>query len=126
MVWLDAVENDGHALYLDRARCVRQRNAAGETVQLSGLLGDGSYEGEIQVTCSASGNDVTFADQWLAPRALAEFFQRVPRETVEAVLIDGCRARFRSGHQIQPRPHRSGFNEQRRLVRPGERESPRD
>lgn len=126
MVWLDAVEDDGNALYLDRVRCERLRTAQGERLQLSGLLGDGSYEGEVQVTCSACGAEVTFADQWLAPRALAVFFGRVARETVEAALIDSCRQRIRRHPRAQPRPHHKGQREPNRALPPGEWQPPGD
>lgn len=48
---------------------------------VSGTLGDGWYEGEVAVEVG-SRQAVTFADDWIAPAVLAEFFQRVDREQV--------------------------------------------
>jgi hypothetical protein len=107
MVWLDAVERDGNSLYFDALRSVRRKTGAGEMLLLSGVLGDGSYEGEVQVNCTATGGEVIFADQWLAPRALADFFERIPRETVEETLLARCRQRSRL-RPTGPRPHRRG------------------
>lgn len=46
---------------------------------VSGTLGDGWYEGEVAVEVGPR-QAVTFADDWIAPVALAEFFARIDRE----------------------------------------------
>lgn len=63
---------------------------------VSGILGDGWYEGEVAVE-TGPRQAVTFADDWIAPTVLAEFFQRVDREQV-------CDALYRALAEVSGGP----------------------
>lgn len=106
MVWLDAVEAGGNGLYLEVLYRHRRRTGA----QVSVLLGDGAYEGEVQIEWTATEAIVTFVDHWLRPHALAAFFARISRDEVEQVLVNWCRG-SRKNHQASlPRPARHQCN----------------
>lgn len=91
MVWLNATECNGSALYLDLFRTER-RDCNGEArYAFSGVLGDGGFEGEVLVEVGSTV-EVIFADAWLDPAALDAFFSRVSRTEVEAALGEACRS----------------------------------
>ncbi|ORJ59079.1 hypothetical protein [Geothermobacter hydrogeniphilus] len=97
MVLLNSVTETGQILYLDIWKREKSRAAAGGEL-ISGILGDGSYEGEVLVEITAGRCEVTFLDQHLDPLALKDFFARVDREQLledlqEALLStsDGAR-----------------------------------
>ncbi len=52
---------------------------------ISGILGDGWYEGEVAVEVGAR-QGVTFADEWFDRLALNSFFNRIDRDQVCAAL----------------------------------------
>jgi hypothetical protein len=52
---------------------------------ISGILGDGWYEGEVAVEVGAR-QGVTFADEWFDRLALNDFFNRVDRDRICAAL----------------------------------------
>ncbi|PNU20887.1 hypothetical protein C2E25_04660 [Geothermobacter hydrogeniphilus] len=97
MVLLNSVTETGQVLYLDIWKREKSRAAAGGEL-VSGILGDGSYEGEVLVEITAGRCELTFLDQHLDPLALKDFFARVDREQLledlqEALLptSDGAR-----------------------------------
>ena len=64
----------------------QEPSSSGEsTWVVSGILGDGWYEGEVAVEVGAC-QGVTFADEWFDRLALNDFFNRVDREQVCAAL----------------------------------------
>ena len=52
---------------------------------ISGILGDGWYEGEVAVEIGAC-QGITFADEWFNRLALKDFFNRVDREQICVAL----------------------------------------
>jgi len=90
MVWLDLAENNGSGLYLDVRKVEWRQQRGGRICAVTGMLGDGLYEGDILVEVGGEV-DVTFADQWLAPQRLNGFFSRVDRFEVEAALESAAR-----------------------------------
>jgi len=100
MVWLDAVEAGGNGLYLEVL--YRQRRRTG--TQVSVLLGDGAYEGEVQIEWTATEAIVTFVDHWLRPHDLSAFFARISRDEVEQVLVSWCRTSRKNLQASLPRP----------------------
>lgn len=94
MISLDLVVPGGAAVYLDIQR-IEARQKRGEAFYaLSGTLGDGLYEGEVLVEIGEQV-EVTFIDEWLGGSAMADFFRRVERQTVNAALITAAaRMRF--------------------------------
>jgi len=79
MVWLNTTTQAGQGLYLDIWK--RERSNDRNHLELvSGVLGDGHYEGEVLVEVSPQGCELTFVDQVLDPEALRCFFARVDRE----------------------------------------------
>jgi hypothetical protein len=93
MLYLEVAERSGSALYLD-VHSVEQRLEKGRPVlRVAGVLGDGRYEGEVQVDC-AEQVDITFADAWLNRRALHTFFARIDRKVVCAALAEAVKGRY--------------------------------
>lgn len=110
MVWLNATECNGSALYLDLFRTERRVGNGEARYAFSGILGDGGFEGEVLVEVGRTV-DVVFADAWLDPAALTAFFSRVSRTEVEAALGEACRslalaAERDEAEHPQPRPAR--------------------
>jgi hypothetical protein len=52
---------------------------------ISGILGDGWYEGEVAVEVG-DRQGVTFADEWFDRLALKDFFNRVDRDRICTAL----------------------------------------
>lgn len=108
MVWLNAMAPNGNALYFDIYRSERQSNGGQPRYSFAGILGDGLFEGEVQIELGTTVS-VTFADAWLNPSALEELFTRVDRRQIEAALGDSClllAEQVESEAQTEPRPHR--------------------
>jgi hypothetical protein len=87
MVWLDVAGNDGNALYFVTDRIERRPAAAGAGFSVSGLLGDGCYEGEVLVEVGANPA-VTFIDDWLAQADFSRFAARIDRARVDVALTE--------------------------------------
>ncbi len=85
MVWLNMVADNGSGLYLDISGVEQRRSPGGAVLAISGLVGDGRYEGQVLIEVG-SRVEVTFVDQWLDPAELKEFFSRVERDEVERAL----------------------------------------
>ncbi len=85
MIWLDLMTEGGQGLYFDAWKRERRRTGQGGEL-VSGLLGDGSYEGEVLVELAGDGCDLTFVDSFLAPAALRDFLSRVSVEALKAAL----------------------------------------
>jgi len=87
MVWLDVMGNDGNSLYFvtDRIERLPGTRAAGFAV--SGILGDGRYEGEVIIEVG-DRSAVTFVDAWLASRDFNRFAASIDRERVTAALTE--------------------------------------
>ncbi len=60
-------------------------SSGGPTWVVSGILGDGWYEGEVAVEIGAR-QGVTFADEWFDRPALNDFFNRIGRDEICAAL----------------------------------------
>ncbi|MDX9710454.1 MAG: hypothetical protein RBT64_12960 [Trichloromonas sp.] len=87
MVWLDVTGNDGNALYFVTDRIERRLSAAGGGFTVSGLLGDGCYEGEVLVEVGET-SAVTFVDDWLARADFSRFAARIDRARVGVALAE--------------------------------------
>ncbi|OHB28574.1 MAG: hypothetical protein A2X84_03610 [Desulfuromonadaceae bacterium GWC2_58_13] len=89
MVWLDVMGDNGSALYFvtDRVERLQGRGAPGMAV--SGLVGDGQYEGQVLIEVG-SEVQVTFVDAWIATREFHRFVQRVDLIRVTAALSDAA------------------------------------
>ncbi len=87
MVWLDVTGNDGNALYFVTDRIERRPAADGAGFSVSGLLGDGCYEGEVLVEVGKNPA-VTFVDDWLARADFSSFAARIDRERVDVALTE--------------------------------------
>ena len=116
MVWLNTVEENGNALYFDIYRT--ERFSCGDETRYSfaGELGDGLYEGEVQIEVGAAIS-VTFADAWLNPPALQQLFARSDRGALEAALTETGRLlaeQAESELPSLPRPHRRALARRKR------------
>ncbi len=87
MVWLDVTGNDGNALYFVTDRIERLIGTRAEGFTVSGILGDGGYEGEVIVEVGENPQ-VTFVDAWLARGDFSRFVASIDRERVSAVLTE--------------------------------------
>ncbi|TYP00010.1 hypothetical protein EDC39_101170 [Geothermobacter ehrlichii] len=85
MIWLDLMTEGGQGLYFEAWKRERQRTGSGGEL-VSGLIGDGSYEGEVLVELADDGCDLTFVDSFLAPADLRAFLSRVSVEELKAAL----------------------------------------
>lgn len=93
MLYLEVAERSGSALYLDVHSVERRLEKGRPVLRVAGILGDGSYEGEVQVNCTEQV-DVTFADAWLNSRALATFFTRIDHKVVCAALVEAVQDKY--------------------------------
>lgn len=110
MIYLCNSEQGNLAVYLDVHALERQERG----FALSGILGDGHYEGDIMVEVGVEV-DITFADLWLNRAGLETFFDRIDRGTVESALaeaarsvVDGRDGRGCSGGSYDCGPHAAG------------------
>jgi hypothetical protein len=71
-------------------------SAGGPTWVVSGILGDGWYEGEVAVEIGAR-QGVTFADEWFDRPALHAFFDRVGRDQICSALYQALASADRKG-----------------------------
>ncbi|RME35138.1 MAG: hypothetical protein D6794_09880 [Deltaproteobacteria bacterium] len=86
MIWLELANEQGQELYFDAWKRERSRTGAGELV--SGLIGDGSYEGEVLVELRDYGCELTFVDRFLAPERLASFLERISLDRLRSALTE--------------------------------------
>ncbi|GAB4169166.1 MAG: hypothetical protein Tsb0017_16230 [Geothermobacteraceae bacterium] len=86
MIWLDLANEQGQELYFDAWKRERCRKGSGELI--SGLIGDGSYEGEVLVELAERGCELTFVDRFLAPESLGAFLGRVSLDRLRQALED--------------------------------------
>ncbi|APG27288.1 hypothetical protein A7E78_05195 [Syntrophotalea acetylenivorans] len=73
---------------------------------VSGILGDGWYEGEVAVEVG-DRQGVTFADEWFDRAGLQAFFDRVGRDQVCAALyqaLDSPERKSPFGGETEPKP----------------------
>jgi hypothetical protein len=87
MVWLDVADNNGNALYFVTDRIERLSGMGAEGFTISGILGDGGYEGEVIVEVGENPR-VTFVDAWLARGDFSRFVASIDRERVSAALTE--------------------------------------
>jgi hypothetical protein len=85
MVYLAVAEEMGSSLYFDIHRVEACPGGTEAGFIVSGIIGDGFYEGEVQVEV-ASGVDTIFLDDGLNPPGFTEFLDRFGREEVCAAL----------------------------------------
>jgi hypothetical protein len=93
MLYLEVAERTGSALYLDVHSVERRLERGRPVLRVAGVLGDGRYEGEVQVDCTEQV-DVIFADAWLNRRALDTFFSRIDRKLVCSALAAAVKGRY--------------------------------
>lgn len=87
MVWLDVADNNGNALYFVTDRIERLSGMWAEGFTVSGILGDGGYEGEVIVEVGENPR-VTFVDAWLSRGDFSRFAASIDRERVSAALTE--------------------------------------
>ena len=87
MVWLDVSDINGNALYFVTDRIERLFGMGAEGFTISGILGDGGYEGEVIVEVGENPQ-VTFVDAWLARGDFSRFVASIDRERVTAALTE--------------------------------------
>ena len=109
MVWLQATEENGNALYLDIQRVERRRGA----VAVTAVLGDGHGEAEVLVELGERV-EVTFLDEWLPGRRLPEFIVRAGSaalaKAVAGVAVDlALSAEQLCAREAGPRPKPAGL-----------------
>lgn len=108
MVWLDVTGNDGNALYFVTDRIERLSGMRTEGFTVSGILGDGGYEGEVIVEVGENPQ-VTFVDAWLTRGDFSRFVASIDRERVSAALTEvaaGLTGELSSQGIITPRSGR--------------------
>ncbi len=83
MIYIATAESDGSAIYFD----IHAAERKGGGLRVSGMVGDGSYEGEVLVE---TGHEVavTFADAWLGGAGFREFLRRCGPRQLEAALVE--------------------------------------
>lgn len=86
MIYIGATTNNGSAIYFEAYAVERQ----GRGRRISGIIGDGSYEGEVLVETGCS-DCVTFADAWLGGPGFVEFLSRCGADVLERALLDTVR-----------------------------------
>lgn len=89
MIWLDMMEENGSAFYLD-IRGIEPRRRRGETLYaISGVLGDGRNEAEVLLDVGAEV-EVVFVDEWLNSGRLRSLFAEVSREELVRALAESA------------------------------------
>jgi hypothetical protein len=89
MIWLDMMEENGSAFYLD-IRGIEPRRRRGETLYaISGVLGDGRNEAEVLLDVG-SEVEVVFVDEWLSKGRLRGLFSRVNRDELVRALVESA------------------------------------
>jgi len=86
MIYIGATPNNGSAIYFD----VYAEERQGLDRRVSGIIGDGCYEGEVLVETGCD-DCVTFADAWLGGPGFAEFLSRCGADMLERALLDTVR-----------------------------------
>jgi hypothetical protein len=102
MVYIGATTDNGSAIYFDAYAVERQ----GRKRRISGVIGDGCYEGEVLVE-TGCGDCVTFADAWLGGPGFVEFLSRCGADTLERALLDTVRE-MPYCHFHRSKPHGNG------------------
>lgn len=105
MVWLDAMNNNGDTLYFVADRVERSSVEGDAVFAVSGILGDGRYEGEVLVEIGDEAA-VTFVDAWLSNPDFRRFVANINRDLVVMELTDAAR-RLTGGMHKAGRPVRS-------------------
>ncbi|MGW8312150.1 MAG: hypothetical protein ACWGOL_02840 [Desulfuromonadales bacterium] len=102
MIYIGATTNNGSAIYFDVYAEESQKRGR----RVSGLIGDGCYEGEVLVETGCD-DCVTFADAWLGGSGFAEFLSRCGADQLERALLDTVRE---MPYRLVQRgkPHRNG------------------
>jgi hypothetical protein len=86
MIYIGTTGNDGSAIYFDVHAAERQ----GRSLNISGTIGDGCYEGEVLVEVGRN-DSVTFADAWLGGSGFTEFLARCGADALERALLETVR-----------------------------------
>jgi hypothetical protein len=87
MVWLDVMGNNGSVLYFVTDRVERRRGHGATGFAVTGIVGDGQYEGEVLVEVGAEVA-VTYLDAWLAADEFKDFQRRTDLPRVTAALTE--------------------------------------
>lgn len=99
MIYIGTTEDNGSAIYFDVHSAERQ----GRSLNITGTIGDGCYEGEVIVEVGRS-ESVTFADAWLGGSGFAEFLSRCGADHLERALLETVRE-MPVFHTRRGRPH---------------------
>jgi len=83
-------EQSGETIYFDIHHLEWRQERDKPHWAVSGLLGDGWYEGEVLVEVGEK-SEVTFADEWLGRPQIGELFQRLGRERLREALVTAVR-----------------------------------
>lgn len=82
MFYFATTQNDNSAIYFDIHSSLRSQNE----VNLSGILGDGYYEGEVLVSMGQN-DSVTFLDAWTGSIDFNEFKERIDIGEIKSALL---------------------------------------
>lgn len=85
MLYLATGNPEANDLYLDIQNIEERRFRNRSFFAVSGVCGDGGWEGEVLIEVGAE-TAVTFVDDYLAPARLRDFFGRHERGRVESAL----------------------------------------
>ena len=85
MLYLATGNPEANDLYLDIQSIEERRFRGRSFFAISGVCGDGRWEGEVLIEVGAE-TTVTFVDDYLDPSRLRDFFGRHERSRVEAAL----------------------------------------
>jgi hypothetical protein len=86
MIWLDAIDSHGNALYFAIHHVERQRRGRSWQYSVNGVCGNGLIETDVLVEPDAGGS-VTFADLSIAGGSDISFLAEVNRSDLESELL---------------------------------------
>lgn len=107
MVWLDAIDSQGNALYFDIHHVERQRRGRRWRHTVNGICGNGLIEVDVLVEPDAGGT-VTFADLSATGHADISLLASVDRYCLESELL--LAAESHCNQRYAPKPHSRLFS----------------
>ena len=101
MIWLDAIDSQGNALYFDIHHVERQRRGRRWKHAVNGVCGNGLVEIDVLVEPDAGGV-ITFADLSAAGGADLPLLATVDRRALEAELLLAAEAHCNQRYAPKP------------------------
>ncbi len=87
MIYIETAEQGGRGIYLD----IHAAERDGRGVRLSGMVGDGFYEGEVLIEVGREV-EVTFVDSWLGGGEVNAFLERCGADRLRLALAEAGRS----------------------------------